>query len=421
MKDKKTILGLALVCVIGIVGASIAYFSSTDTFQNIFGTKTYKMEVVETFESPDDWTPGTTTPKTVVATNKGDVDAAVRVSFEEEWKDASNNPLPATDGNNHHAAIINFTSDLNKKWITSTEDGKTYYYYKAKIAKNESTPTLIESVTFNPALEIDVDHNCVTDSETHKQTCTSETSGYAGGSYKLTIKVETIQYDQYKNGWNTSVEILDEIPLPYTIQSGDIETAGSLISIGDQDFYVLGDEDSNHVKLLARYNLGSGHLFDVPLNKQNPAASGYMSNSGSAPFPGSIKYSESDILSDAPGYIYTNEKENGLYKNNIAEHIDNYIDYLSTFDVNVTGRLIRKDEIELIVKNGQSIETQNMSTFSDIQGKEWIYSTSYWTGNVGSNGVVYFVASDGMFGNYKGIGYDYNGSFGIRPVIILEK
>ena len=107
IKSKKSLVALALVAVLGIVGVTIAYFTSTDTFENVFGTKPYKMEVVETFESPDDWTPGTTTDKTVVATNKGDVDAAVRVSYTEEWKDASGTTLALTDGTNR-AAIINF-------------------------------------------------------------------------------------------------------------------------------------------------------------------------------------------------------------------------------------------------------------------------------------------------------------------------
>lgn len=210
IKSKKSLVALLLVAVLGIVGVTIAYFTSTDTFKNVFGTKPYSMEVVETFESPDDWTPGTTTNKTVVATNKGDVEAAVRVSYTESWVGANGEPLSLTDSATptpNRAAIINFASDLSTKWTKSTEGGKDYYYYKTKLAKNASTTSLIESVTFNPAVTISTTDNCVEDATAHTKTCTTTTSGYAGGTYTLTIKVETVQYDQYQTAWGTSVAI----------------------------------------------------------------------------------------------------------------------------------------------------------------------------------------------------------------------
>ena len=159
IKNKKSLVALLLVAVLGVVGVTIAYFTSTDTFENVFRTKPYTMQVVETFESPEDWTPGTTTSKTVVATNKGDVDAAVRVSYTESWVDSTNNPLPLTDNATptpNRAAIINFASNYTTKWTKSTEGGKDYYYYKTKLAKNASTTSLIESVTFNPKFKTDL-------------------------------------------------------------------------------------------------------------------------------------------------------------------------------------------------------------------------------------------------------------------------
>ncbi len=224
IKNKKSLVALVLVAVLGVVGATMAYFTSTDTFENVFGTKAYSMEVVETFESPDDWVPGTTTSKTVVATNKGDVDAAVRISYTESWKDANDNQLPLTDSATptpNRAAVINFASDLNTKWTKSTEGGKDYYYYKTKLAKNASTSSLIESVTFNPNVTISTNDTCTytltnntttttkpTDMTTVKSvTCRTTTNGYAGGTYTLTITVETVQFDQYKTAWGTSVTI----------------------------------------------------------------------------------------------------------------------------------------------------------------------------------------------------------------------
>lgn len=207
IKNKKSLVALLLVAILGCVGGTIAFFTSTATFENVFKTKVYSVEVVETFESPEDWTPGTTTSKTVVATNKGDVEAAVRVSYTESWVDANGVTLELVDDNGVNAAIINFADDLNTKWTKSTENGKDYYYYNTKLAKGASTSTFMNSVTFNPDVVISTDDNCVVDAVAHTKTCTTTTAGYAGATYTLTVTVETVQFDQYNNVWNTTVSI----------------------------------------------------------------------------------------------------------------------------------------------------------------------------------------------------------------------
>lgn len=205
MKNKKPLIALLLVAILGTVGVTFAYFTSEDTFKNIFNTKPYIMEVTDTFESPTNWTPGTTTEKKIIATNKGDVDAAVRISYEESWTDASGNTLALKDEEDRSAAIINFSDTLKDNWTISIENGKEYYYYNTIVKKGESTETLIESITFNKDVTISSEDNCVT--EGNKTICTTTTSGYAGGTYTLTIKVETVQSDQYKEAWNTAVNI----------------------------------------------------------------------------------------------------------------------------------------------------------------------------------------------------------------------
>ena len=224
IKSKKSLVALGLVAVLGIVGATIAYFTSTDTFENVFSTKTYSTEVTENFISPDNWTPGTTTAKTVIAKNTGDVEVAVRVSYTESWVDANGTSISLTDNATptpNRAAVINFASDYTTKWTKSTEGGKDYYYYKTKLAKNASTSSLIESVTFNPNITISTNDTCtytLTDNTTtttkpadmttvKSVTCRTTTDGYAGGTYTLTVKVETVQYDQYQTAWGTSVAI----------------------------------------------------------------------------------------------------------------------------------------------------------------------------------------------------------------------
>ena len=201
-KNRKPLIAIALALLVGLVGGTIAYFTSEATFNNQFKTKPYSTEITETFVSPDNWTPGTTTDKTVIAKNTGDVDVAVRVSYTEEWKDASNNPLSlTTDGVT--AAVINFADDLDSKW---THDGN-YYYYKTKLTKNQSTTSFIQSVTFNEDVTLTANPACETNQAGNTVTCSTQAGGYAGGTYTLTIKVETVQFDAYQEAWSTSVSI----------------------------------------------------------------------------------------------------------------------------------------------------------------------------------------------------------------------
>ena len=205
LKNKKSLVALLLVAILGIVGVTIAYFTSTDTFTNIFRTKPYQIQTIDIFESPSDWTPGNTTDKVVFVNNTGNVTAAVRISYTEEWKDANDEVLPLLDGNDNPAAVINFAGDWADNWIKNTEGGVDYYYYKTSLKAGYTTPALMESVTFNPDVEITTTKNCET--EDTATICTTSAGGYAGGTYTLTIKVETVQFDQYQEAWGTNVSI----------------------------------------------------------------------------------------------------------------------------------------------------------------------------------------------------------------------
>ena len=201
---KPIVFTLLLVGLCFVIGGTIAYYTSSDTFNNEFDTGTYKIETQEAFVSPDNWTPGTTTPKTVIATNKGSTDAVVRIKLTPSWVDANGDPLDLVDSHDNEAAIINFSNTLSSHWIY--DDG--YYYYKKALQPNDSSPTLIDSVTFNPEVEFGSTKNCETVNGV--TTCTTEINDYAGGKYTLEVVVETAQFDKYKEIWNTDVEIIYE-------------------------------------------------------------------------------------------------------------------------------------------------------------------------------------------------------------------
>ena len=213
MNNKKSIIALLLVAIVGIVGLTIAYFSNSTTIDNEFKTKSYGTTYTEEFVSPDNWLPGTTTTKTIVATNSGQVDEAVRISFTESWtpnnSNATLNGWIHADGtksthtteselaNDERVAVINF---VNPSEWTKVGD---YYYYNYKLAPTETTSSLIESVTFNAKTKLD--NTCGEPSSSNGTTtitCNSSGNDYDNATYTLTFTVETVQYDKYNEAWN---------------------------------------------------------------------------------------------------------------------------------------------------------------------------------------------------------------------------
>lgn len=211
-KNKKPLIALLVVALIGIIGGTFAYFTDTTTFENIFKLGKYETTTTETFTSPKDWTPGTTTPKTVTVQNTGNVDVAVRVSIEQSWtkKDNGGN-LPnlkfktdtklADPAGTEDIAHINFSSGDN--W----QQSGNYWYYKTKLSAGDSTEAFIDSVTFNKDFLVGKTCKTVKDGGAETPECTSYNMDYSEASYKLVIKVETVQFDAYKTIWPEASEV----------------------------------------------------------------------------------------------------------------------------------------------------------------------------------------------------------------------
>ena len=201
---------LLLVGLLCVIGYTVAYYTSSDTFNNEFNAGTYKMVVQETFQSPDNWAPGDTTPKTVTATNKGNTPAAVRIKLTPSWVDANGDPLDLVDEDDNEVALINFADGYDGDWIYSNG----YYYYNGSLGPNEVTSSLLESVTFNGDANIESDKTCTEDPTTHKTKCVTKATGYAGGKYTLKVDVETVQFDKYQEVWGTTIEMDEQISEP---------------------------------------------------------------------------------------------------------------------------------------------------------------------------------------------------------------
>ena len=224
MRNKKVLIAIMLVVLFGVIGGTIAYYQSSDTFTNEFNTGKYVIKAQEIFESPDKWLPGETTPKKISVTNQGNVDAAVKVCFREKWEDENGNPLPLNHGS-FPVALLNIKQGFKNYWLKDCNSDCVYYY--KKLAPNETTEDLLESVTYNPNVDFGNTRTCTTDPTTHKTTCINSVNDYSGAKYTLYVDIETVQYDQYEthfgnvvaeqNGFCSNLNIMRSMPTHFPV------------------------------------------------------------------------------------------------------------------------------------------------------------------------------------------------------------
>ena len=195
--NRKKLIVVAVISLFTILGGTLAYFTTSSNIKNIFNTAKYETKIVEDFVSPANWTPGTTTPKSIKVTNNGTIDMAVRASFTEKWVNANGNELPLVDGNNNTVAIINFDSS----W---TKDNDGYFYYGTKdnltkLLPSETSSSFITGVKFNEKIGADLKVSTSDDGKTI--TYTSSGDGYDNAKYTLVVRIDTVQYDFAHEVW----------------------------------------------------------------------------------------------------------------------------------------------------------------------------------------------------------------------------
>ena len=225
MNNKKSVIALLLIAIIGIVGLTFAYFANSTDVENTFITKEYGTTYTESFVSPENWLPGDTTQKTLVATNTGQVDQAVRVLVTESWTTHNSGSLNGwihADGTkSNHTTQSELETDervavLNLANTSDWTPVGNYYYYNYKLAPGESTSSFLESVTFNSKTKLDDTCTTSTSNGVTTTTCNSSGDDYDNATYTLTLTIETVQYNKYASAWNTgnTVNILEERPRP---------------------------------------------------------------------------------------------------------------------------------------------------------------------------------------------------------------
>ena len=312
-----------------------------------------------------------------------------------------------------------------------------FYEFTVDVVNSGSIDAMIESVIKNP--ELDASQKKYLNYEITYQNGESITTKQTlskGTTMPIKVRIEyrkdlvasdlpttnttlnmslTLEYVQ-SDGTGTSVPN-NGVGGSNVSANGDINDIGTIVTIGDQQFYTIGTEGDN-VKLLSMYNLHVGNSMDSkwnvtplssPTGKQDSTAKGYdwdaVNETEKFPFIGTTPFS-SDTQKGTNYSDYSGSIVEG-YVNNYKTILE--LDY--GVDV-VEARLITKDEL---------IDSETFACVEQGYCSErypWIYSTSYWTGGVYTSGLIWKIANDGSFGI---ISYIINNRFGVRPVIIISK
>ena len=321
-------------------------------------------------------------------------------------------------------STMNFATTLNMPG--------DFYEFTVDVVNSGSIDAMIESVIKNPELDASQKKYLnyeVTyqngESITTKQTLSKGTtmpikvrieyrrdlsaSDLPTGQVALDLSL-TLEYIQ-SDGTGTSVPN-NGVGGSNISANGSLDAIGTIVTIGDQQFYTIGTEGDN-VKLLSMYNLYVGNSVDSdwnvttlasPTGKQSELARGWVD--GADEWYGTTAFS-SDIQK---GTNYSD------YSGSIVEgYVNNYKTILeSEYGVDVVeARLITKDEL-ISEKIGCS-DTNYTCTGSAYQ---WIYSTSYWSGSANNAGLVWNMTSGGLFIDDD---YSIGHCFGVRPVIVIDR
>ena len=278
MKNKKSLMILLLVSIIGIVSLTIAFFASSTSVENEFLTSEYGSTHTATFVSPENWLPGDISNQDIFASNTGQIDQAVRIKVEESWITANNGTLSGwihADGTkSNHTTETELATDeravilglANASDWTKVGD---YYYYNYKLAPGEDTTSFLESITFNSKTNLNDTCTSTTENGVTTTTCSSSDSDYDNATYTLTLTIETVQYNKYATAWSTGniVNILEERPVPasqYLVDNAtnpantaySSDTKGKMFAFShaatsqtpaQTDYRYIGDDPNNYV------------------------------------------------------------------------------------------------------------------------------------------------------------------------------
>lgn len=171
------IAGVVALVAVGI-GITAAYNHDSSVLGNVFTIGDYKVQYIDTFSSPSNWTTGQTVSKEIKVKNDTSTPVVARIKLTETWdsKDGLGLPLVGAQSN-VRMAIVNYTE--NSGWEL---DGT--WYYSPVLQPGETSTSLITGVTLNEDADLGADWR------------------YGGATYKLSAKAEVIQSELAATEWH---------------------------------------------------------------------------------------------------------------------------------------------------------------------------------------------------------------------------
>ena len=197
------------------------------------------------------------------------------------------------------------------------------------------------------------------------------------------------------------------------VADGSLDSIGTIVTIGDQQFYTIGTEGDN-VKLLSMYNLYVGRAYNTDvweyedynedeitgMQDKRMTGLGPTTRHGITVFAN--MYQQGTNLSDYNGSVLE------LYTNNYKKLLESNYGITLVEARGITYQELTSDEFGCVKSTNSCTKSSH----------PWIYSTSYWTGSAEDEENVWRVDSSGGF--YAQQANTAN-LWGVRPVIIISK
>lgn len=333
--------------------------------------------------------------------------------------------------------IPTITDKTTASFSTTLNKPGDFYEFSIDVVNNGSIDAMIDSVTKTPELSDTQKKylNYIVEYQ-NGEVITAKQLVSKNSFVRLKVKVEfkkdisasdlptqsetldlafTVNYTQ-ADETGTGVPNNGKEPFKPTIISGDLNTVGSEVAIGDEHFYIISNTDGK-IAMLSKYNLYVGNectssssssctpYGEEATGIQDETMKGLVSNqqsrNGTTPFSSTNYWSST--VSSYPAYVY--DSNSTLYN-----YVESYRTYLESQGAEIEeARLIKYEELEAL---GCSV-----SNCSCKSAPEWVYGTTYWSGVAFDSSNVWSVHSDDDF--YEGY-YSSNYSRGVRPVIVLK-
>ena len=302
--------------------------------------------------------------------------------------------------------------EFTKAYVVVIYDGKGYEYYWTSvddagqgikgIVKNE----MLDSDQIESDLkDADITTDRGVDGRSNVQVISEENGCKKGDSSSASSYVSI-------NGESTGA-----VMYPQGKNGNDLQI-GDLVKIGNQEFYFAGYE-GEHKKLLARYNLKVGGIYNSSKTKigeystsdagyglQNSEVKGLNSGDNSANIYGTVKFASTTYWS---GQLGSGKKypDRYVYDSNsiLYSYIENYKRYIESLGVTVYGARVMK-----------------FNEFNVLHGvlSDEIVNGSFWLGDIPTvfNDRLYSV-SYGTVYPIEAVQYYTANASGVRPLIII--